>query len=90
MSETSNDRAMAEVLALEALVVGFFHGLMKADPQNIGLVKYAFDYAEHVSELGSYKFGSEAAGPYLASVAEILEQLRAATIPDHGEPKGAV
>jgi hypothetical protein len=90
MAEPTQSNPMAEALAAQSLFVGLCHGLMKMNPENVGLVKYAFDYADHVATLGSYKLGGVATGPYLTGFAEILEQLRAATIPDHGEPKGAV
>lgn len=90
MSDNVDGNPMAEALVAQSLFVGLCHALIEMNPENVGLVKYAFDYAEHVSEIGAYKFSGEATGPYLAGVAEILEQLRAATIPDHGEPKQAV
>lgn len=81
---------MAEAMATQSLFVGLCHGLMKADPANIEVVKYAFEYADHVAELSAYKFSGEAAGPYLSSFAEVLEQLRVSTLPDHNKPNGAV
>ena len=81
---------MAEAIAIQSLFIGLCHGLMKANPANIGVVKYAFEYADHIAELGAYKFGGEAAGPYLSSFAEVLEQLRAAALPDHDKPNGSV
>jgi hypothetical protein len=81
---------MSEAMAAQALFVGLCNGLMKLDPANERLVRYAFEYADHVAELGAYKFGGEGAEPYLTGFAKILEQLRAATLPDHGQPQDAV
>ena len=79
----------AETAAIQVLLVGLLKSLAAKGGGDI-IVKEAFGYAEHISEIIALKLGSPATAEHIAAVAKMLEQFRAAVLDDHSKPKDGV
>ncbi|MBX7499921.1 hypothetical protein K3181_00515 [Qipengyuania sp. YG27] len=83
-------RLAAENMAQQYLLIGLCRGIVGLDGRNAPVVEDAFRYAESMVEIAATKFSGTGHGAHVASIAEVVEQLRAALLDDGGQPKDAV
>lgn len=88
--ENQLNRHQAELFALQVVLIGLCKGLARIGPSGKIAVDEAFRYAESASEAFITQSGSPDFAEYLTRVAEVIEQIRAASVQDKGQPKGGV
>ena len=74
--EQEMQRLAGENIATQTVLAALCSGLAQISPMHRRIVAHAFDYAEHVVEIGTFQLGSDQTAIHLQSFAHVVEQLR--------------
>ena len=83
-------RLRGEAIAAQMVLIGIGIGLVNLGPPFKTVVEQAFDYSDHVLNVGIDKLGAGTSHIHLESAYSVLEQLRTAMLGAQGEPKAGV
>jgi hypothetical protein len=84
------DSLAAETMALQAIIVGLCNGIQSTQPALAPAVEAAFDYAADIAERIAITHGKNASADHTVATLKMVEQLRAAVLGSHSQPRHGV